>query len=72
MGIRVITIKYPITHLPNISGMYMRFSSLLGAGLVLLATATQAFAGATLERVESRKEMVNVLMESYPPFCFLN
>ncbi|AFK70210.1 amino acid ABC transporter periplasmic amino acid-binding protein [Pseudomonas putida ND6] len=52
--------------------MYMRFSSLLGAGLVLLATATQAFAGATLERVESRKEMVNVLMESYPPFSFLN
>ena len=50
----------------------MRFSSLLGAGLVLLATATQAFAGATLERVEARKEMVNLLMESYPPFSFLN
>lgn len=52
--------------------MYMRFSTLLGAGLVLLATASQAFAGATLERVESRKELVNVLMESYPPFSFLN
>ncbi|MBN6791877.1 ABC transporter substrate-binding protein [Pseudomonas fulva] len=50
----------------------MRFSTLLGAGLALLATATQAFAGATLERVESRKELVNVLMESYPPFSFLN
>lgn len=52
--------------------MYMRFSTVLGAGLVLLATASQAFAGATLERVESRKELVNVLMESYPPFSFLN
>ena len=50
----------------------MRLPSLLGAGLVVLATATQAFAGATLERVESRKELVNVLMESYPPFSFLN
>ncbi|RII79510.1 ABC transporter substrate-binding protein [Pseudomonas monteilii] len=50
----------------------MRFSTVLGAGLVLLATASQAFAGATLERVESRKELVNVLMESYPPFSFLN
>ncbi|PYG96103.1 amino acid ABC transporter substrate-binding protein, partial [Arthrobacter stackebrandtii] len=29
----------------------MRFSTVLGAGLVLLATASQAFAGATLERV---------------------
>lgn len=52
--------------------MNMRFSTLLGASLALLATATQAFAGATLERVESRKELVNVLMESYPPFSFLN
>ena len=50
----------------------MRFSTVLGAGLVLLATASQALAGTTLERVESRKEMVNVLMESYPPFSFLN
>lgn len=50
----------------------MRFSSLLGAGLLALTAATQAFAGTTLDRVESRKELVNVLMESYPPFSFLN
>lgn len=50
----------------------MRLSSLFGAGLLALTAATQAFAGATLDRVESRKELVNVLMESYPPFSFLN
>lgn len=50
----------------------MRLSSWLSTGLVLFAVASQAHAGATLDRVESRKEMVNVLMESYPPFSFLN
>lgn len=50
----------------------MRVPALLGASLLLLATATQAFAGTTLERVETNKELVNVLMESYPPFSFLN
>lgn len=50
----------------------MRLSSLLSTGFVLFAVASQAHAGATLDRVESRKEMVNVLMESYPPFSFLN
>ncbi|KPA91421.1 amino acid ABC transporter substrate-binding protein, PAAT family [Pseudomonas asplenii] len=50
----------------------MRFPSLLGAGLLALAAASQAVAGVTLDRVESRKELVNVLMESYPPFSFLN
>jgi len=49
----------------------MRLPSLLCAGLLALS-ATSAFAGATLDRVESRKEVVNVLMESYPPFSFLN
>ena len=50
----------------------MRLLTLLGTGLIALCATTQAFAGATLDRVESRKEMVNVLMESYPPFSFLN
>ena len=50
----------------------MRLSSWLSTGLVLFAVASQAHASATLDRVESRKEMVNVLMESYPPFSFLN
>jgi len=58
--------------LANFSGIYMRIPALLGASLLLLATATQTLAGTTLERVESNKEMVNVLMESYPPFSFLN
>ena len=50
----------------------MRFPALLSAGLLALSVATQAHAGETRERVESRKELVNVLMESYPPFSFLN
>lgn len=50
----------------------MRFSTLLGASLLALSVTTQALAGATLQRVEERKELVGVLMESYPPFSFLN
>ncbi|MNO44675.1 Cystine-binding periplasmic protein precursor [compost metagenome] len=50
----------------------MRFPTLLATGLVVLAAASQAIAGTTLDRVEARKEVVNVLMESYPPFSFLN
>ncbi|GFM73413.1 amino acid ABC transporter substrate-binding protein [Pseudomonas cichorii] len=50
----------------------MKLSALLGIGLVTLAASTQTFAGATLDRVQKNKELVNVLMESYPPFSFLN
>ncbi|WP_249678870.1 ABC transporter substrate-binding protein [Pseudomonas abieticivorans] len=50
----------------------MKLRTLLGIGLVTLAASTQALAGATLQRVEQKKELVGVLMESYPPFSFLN
>ncbi|RML27832.1 Amino acid ABC transporter periplasmic amino acid-binding protein, partial [Pseudomonas syringae pv. maculicola] len=50
----------------------MNYRALLGIGLVTLAASTQALAGATLDRVQKNKELVNVLMESYPPFSFLN
>jgi len=50
----------------------LKLSALLGIGLVTLAASTQALAGATLDRVQKNKELVNVLMESYPPFSFLN
>ena len=41
-------------------------------GLTILAASSQAFAGATLDRIEQKKELVGVLMESYAPFSFLN
>ncbi|MEG0248126.1 MAG: ABC transporter substrate-binding protein [Pseudomonas sp.] len=50
----------------------MRLLPLLGTGLIALCATTQALAGATLDRVQARKEVVTVLMESYPPFSFLN
>ncbi|WP_460926699.1 ABC transporter substrate-binding protein [Pseudomonas sp. MC6] len=50
----------------------MKFKPLLALGLTILAASTQAFAGATLDRIEQKKELVGVLMESYPPFSFLN
>ncbi|PYD13508.1 MULTISPECIES: ABC transporter substrate-binding protein [Pseudomonas syringae group] len=50
----------------------MNYRALLGIGLVTLAASTQVLAGATLDRVQKNKELVNVLMESYPPFSFLN
>jgi len=40
--------------------------------VLAVAASTQAFAGATLQRIEDKKELVEVLMESYPPFSFLN
>jgi len=46
--------------------------ALLPFGLALLATCSTAFAGATLDRVTSSGELTGVLMESYPPFSFLN
>lgn len=50
----------------------VKFQPLLALGLTILAASTQAFGGATLDRVEQKKELVGVLMESYPPFSFLN
>jgi polar amino acid transport system substrate-binding protein len=41
-------------------------------GLALLAACSTALAGATLDRVQGRGELTGVLMESYPPFSFLN
>jgi len=68
----LITIKYPASILINFLGTSMGFSRSLFAGLALFTLGAQAHAGATLERVEAHKELVNVLMESYPPFSFLN
>ena len=42
----------------------MKFRPLLALGLTMLAASTQAFGGATLDRVEQKKELVGVLMES--------
>ncbi|WP_223533919.1 transporter substrate-binding domain-containing protein, partial [Pseudomonas sp. GL-RE-20] len=50
----------------------MKTTALLPFGLALLATCSTAFAGATLDRVTSSGELTGVLMESYPPFSFLN
>ena len=50
----------------------LKLKPLLALGLTMLAASTQAFGGATLDRVEKNHELVGVLMESYPPFSFLN
>ncbi len=50
----------------------LKLKPLLALGLTMLAASTQAFGGATLDRVEQNHELVGVLMESYPPFSFLN
>ncbi|UFH51233.1 ABC transporter substrate-binding protein [Pseudomonas sp. KNUC1026] len=50
----------------------MRPFAALATGLLALTAFSHAIAGTTLDRVESHKELVNVLMESYPPFSFLN
>ena len=50
----------------------MKTIALLPFGLALLATCATAFAGPTLDRVTKKGEMTGVLMESYPPFSFLN
>ena len=50
----------------------MKTTALLPFGFALLATFSTAFAGATLDRVTSSGELSGVLMESYPPFSFLN
>ncbi|TBU98656.1 amino acid ABC transporter substrate-binding protein [Stutzerimonas kirkiae] len=50
----------------------MKLHLLLAAGVAFLTASTQVLAGATLDRIEQKKELVGVLMESYPPFSFLN
>jgi polar amino acid transport system substrate-binding protein len=50
----------------------LKTSALLPLGFALLATCATAFAGPTLDRVTQKGEMTGVLMESYPPFSFLN
>ncbi len=50
----------------------MRTALLSALGLTLALVATSAAAGATLDRVKAKGELVNVLMESYPPFSQLN
>ncbi|UZJ59912.1 ABC transporter substrate-binding protein [Pseudomonas sp. KU26590] len=41
-------------------------------GAALLVACSTAFAGSTLDRVTKTGELTEVLMESYPPFSFLN
>jgi polar amino acid transport system substrate-binding protein len=41
-------------------------------GLTLATACAPALAGPTLERIEKSGELVNVLMENYPPFSFIN
>lgn len=50
----------------------MKKTRLLPLGLALFATCSVALAGSTLDRVTTKGELVGVLMESYPPFSFLN
>jgi polar amino acid transport system substrate-binding protein len=50
----------------------LKTAALLPFSLALLATCTTAFAGSTLDRVTEKGELRGVLMESYPPFSFLN
>jgi polar amino acid transport system substrate-binding protein len=45
---------------------------LAAAAIVVSATLTPAFAGATLDRVTSTKTLTNVLVNDYPPFSFIN
>ena len=50
----------------------MKTMALLPLSLALLASCATAFAGQTLDRVTEKGQMTGVLMESYPPFSFLN
>lgn len=50
----------------------MKHNKFFPIGLALLVTCSPAFAGATLDRVTQKGELTEVLMESYPPFSFLN
>ncbi|MET3796972.1 hypothetical protein ABIC14_001945 [Pseudomonas sp. PvP046] len=48
----------------------MNYRALLGIGLVTLAASTQVLAGATLDRVQKNKELVNVLNGKLPALLF--
>jgi len=50
----------------------LKTMALLPLSLALLASCATAFAGQTLDRVTEKGQMTGVLMESYPPFSFLN
>ncbi len=50
----------------------MNFRNLLPLSLALLFASPAVFAGQTLDRITQSKQLVEVLMESYPPFSFLN
>lgn len=50
----------------------MKTTLLAALGLTLASVCNLALAGPTLERIEKNGELVNVLMENYPPFSFLN
>ncbi|WP_429809214.1 transporter substrate-binding domain-containing protein [Ensifer sp. B1-9] len=44
----------------------------LAAALSLAAVATTAYAGEVLERVKQKGEVVNAIVNDYPPFAFIN
>ena len=50
----------------------MKIPTHLTLGLALAVSCAAAFAGPTLDRVTQKGELTGVLMESYPPFSFLN
>jgi len=50
----------------------LKTTALLSLGLALAASCSAAFAGPILDRVTKKGELTGVLMESYPPFSFLN
>ncbi|MFJ3483231.1 transporter substrate-binding domain-containing protein [Pseudomonas sp. NPDC090202] len=50
----------------------MRARAFLSLSLVLSILSPTVFAEPTLDRITQNKELVGVLMESYPPFSFLN
>ncbi|MCW8277363.1 transporter substrate-binding domain-containing protein [Pseudomonas sp. PCH199] len=50
----------------------MNVRSSLALSLALLFASSAAVAGQTLDRITQSKQLVGVLMESYPPFSFLN
>jgi polar amino acid transport system substrate-binding protein len=52
--------------------LYVKTSALLTLGLTLATSCSAAFAGPILDRVTEKGVLTGVLMESYPPFSFLN
>lgn len=50
----------------------MNIRSLLPLSFALMSVSFGALAGPTLDRITQSKQLVGVLMESYPPFSFLN